>query len=191
MTGDPMHRPSTFIRRFLTDETAAGVLEAVIVLPLLVWTYLAMFVYWDAFSTRNTVQKATYTVSDMISREMNPMSQAYLNGLLRVLDYLVDENQTITLRVSSVTWNETRARNEILWSYAPQGLMPVLTTALIQGDAFRNRIPQMADSDTAIIVETAIGYDPAFDVGLNSFNIQEFIVTRPRFVPEICFGSIC
>ena len=35
--------------------------------------YLALFVYWDAFRSVNTTQKAAYTISDMISREMAPL----------------------------------------------------------------------------------------------------------------------
>ncbi len=75
--------------------------EAVIVLPLFLWAYIALFVYWDAFRSMNTVQKAAYTISDMISREKTGKTTAYVNGMSKVLEYLIDEDQDARLRVTS------------------------------------------------------------------------------------------
>ena len=58
------------LRRFLRDESATIMAEAVLVLPFMLWSYLGLFVYWDSFRVMNKVQKASYTISDMISREM-------------------------------------------------------------------------------------------------------------------------
>ena len=62
------------LRRFLRDESATIMAEAVLVLPFMLWSYLGLFVYWDSFRVMNKVQKASYTISDMISRENGRIS---------------------------------------------------------------------------------------------------------------------
>jgi len=47
------------LRRFLRqDESGTLMAEAVLVLPFMLWSYLALFVYWDSYRAVNTVQKA-------------------------------------------------------------------------------------------------------------------------------------
>ncbi|MFZ1482823.1 MAG: pilus assembly protein, partial [Paracoccaceae bacterium] len=57
------------IRRFRDQEDGLVMTEFLIMLPLLVWTFMALFIYWDAFRTINQAQKAAYSVSDVISRQ--------------------------------------------------------------------------------------------------------------------------
>ena len=173
-----MRRPFS---RFLRDEGASVVAEAVIVLPLLLWAYIALFVYWDAFRSMNTVQKAAYTLSDMISRDQNRngITSAYIDGMKQVMNYLIDENQDPHLRVSSIYWSNTNNRFEVQWSRSPNNQMTPMTTALLQG--FSNAIPTMAAGDTVILVETEVDYVPAFNVGMPNQVFRQFIVTRPRF----------
>ena len=63
----------TQLTRFRRDERGSVIAEMVITLPMLIWAYMAMYVYWDAFRMINSVQKASYTISDMVSREMLPL----------------------------------------------------------------------------------------------------------------------
>ena len=173
-----MRRPFS---RFMHDERASVVAEAVIVLPLLLWAYIALFVYWDAFRSMNTVQKAAYTLSDMISRDQNRdgIKSAYIDGMKQVMNYLIDENQDPRLRVSSIYWSNTNNRFEVQWSRSPNNQMTPMTTALLQG--YSNAIPTMAAGDTVILVETEVDYVPAFNVGMPNQVFRQFIVTRPRF----------
>ena len=169
------------ISRFGRDEAGTVVAEAVIVLPLFFWAYIALFVYWDAFRSMNTVQKAAYTLSDMISRDQNRngITSAYIDGMKQVMNYLIDENQDPHLRVSSIYWSNTNNRFEVQWSRSPNNQMTPMTTALLQG--YSNAIPTMAAGDTVILVETEVDYVPAFNVGMPNQVFRQFIVTRPRF----------
>lgn len=178
------------LRRFKSEEGGSVVAEAVITLPLLFWAYMAMYVYWDAFRMINTVQKASYTISDMVSREMLPISTTYIDGLRKTMDYLVREDTGVTLRVTSITFSQLNNRFEVHWSRSPNNAMPQLTTASLQPMA--SKIPAMADGDYVILVETWVNYSPLFDVGLTNTQMSQFIVTRPRFVPKICLtGMSC
>lgn len=166
-------------RRFGRDESGVLMAEAIIVLPFMLWSYLALFVYWDAYRSVNTAQKAAYTVSDMISREMLPLPINYITGARDLVRYLIDGDQTVKMRVTSVVWSEINAQFEVHWSRSPDNAMPELTTATLQN--YASRIPKMADGDFVTIVETSISYHPAFDIGLNDLDEQQFVVTRPRF----------
>lgn len=178
------------IRNFVNDEGGSLLAELVIVLPVLVWSYFALFVYWDAFRSMNTVQKAAYTISDTISREMKTFSPTYVDGLRNVMDYMLDDDQDVKLRLTSITFDEDEDKYIVMWSYSPGNDMPKMTNGML--DDLEFRIPDMADSDYATILETEVPYVPIFNVGMGDQNLTQFIVTRPRFVSPNCLtGEIC
>lgn len=181
-------RRSLAFARFLREEAGTLLAETVIILPLLTWAFLGLYVYWDAYRSVTTIQKAAYTISDMISREVEPIDTAYIMGLDSVMEYLVDEDAVLSTRVTSVTWSETNDRFEVHWSRSDGSTLPELTTGTLQPLA--GNIPEMADGDFAIIVEVYMPYESAFDVGLTSDNFSDFIVTRPRFLRCIQLDNI-
>ena len=189
--------PTSMLGRFARDESGTVMAEAVIVLPMLLWSYLALFVYWDSFRSINIIQKAAYTVSDMISREMVTISTTYVPGMRTMMQYLVNDTNTVRLRVSSVTYSLANRRFEVRWSRSPNNAMAELTTTTLQAltdcaTPVRCRVPAMSDGDFVIIVEAEIDYKPAFSIGLGNQVLRQFVVTRPRFVPRICLtGATC
>jgi Flp pilus assembly protein TadG len=178
------------LRRFGRDEAGTLVAESVLVLPFMLWSYLALFVYWDSYRSVNTVQKAAYTISDMISREMVPVTENYINGMDTILEYLIDADQDAKLRVSSIRWSELNNRYEVMWSRSPGNAMIRLTTATVAGIA--SKLPNLADGDYVVLVEVDVNYHAAFNVGINDQSLKQFIVTRPRFVMPVCLvGAPC
>ena len=175
-------------RRFGRDESGVLMAEAIIVLPFMLWSYLALFVYWDSFRSVNTSQKAAYTISDMISREMRPLPTNYITGMRDLMRYLIDNDQTVRIRVTSVTWSETNERLEVHWSRSPDNAVPLLTTTTLQ--TYAPRIPKMAGGDFVTIVETWVSYHPAFEVGMDDEEIKQFVVTRPRFYRCITIDTL-
>lgn len=176
------------LARFRRDTRGAMSVEALLILPLLLWCYMAMFIYWDAFRSVNTHVKATYTVADLISREINPVNPAYINGLAQIHRYINKVRAGDTyLRVTHFQYNAAQDRFVVLWSRSSAGAPAALTTASLT--AMRNRIPVMADADTAILVEAWRAFQPRFDVGIAPRTFYEFTVVRPRFLSPIPFTS--
>lgn len=171
-------------RRFARDEGGNVVLETLIALPMLIWAHAALFAYWDAYRTINTVQKAAYTISDLISRQQGSVDNAYINGMRSTMNYLLDDDQAGTMRITSYRWSQTNNRYEVIWSNSSIAGKPALTTTSIA--TLVSGLPAMADGDTAILLETQVPYTPPLRFGLEAMNIEEFIVTRPRFLPRIC-----
>lgn len=179
------------LRRFLReDESGTLMAEAVLVLPFLLWAYLALFVYWDNYRAINTVQKAAYTISDMISREQVAITEAYIVGMDAMMEYLIAQDQDAKIRVSSITWSEINNRYEVIWSRSPDNAYPRLTTASVSD--FAGQLPTMYPGDYVVLVEVGVSYRPAFNVGLSDQVLKQFIVTRARFVSPVCLlGAPC
>ena len=175
-------------RRFARDEGGTVVAEAVIVLPLFLWAYIALFVYWDAFRSMNTVQKAAFTVSDMVSREQTGITTAYVDGMSDVMEYLIDENQDARMRVTSATWSAANNRYEVHWSASPGNTMPPQTTTTLQN--YISEIPTLSAGDFVIILELEVDYEPSFDIGMADQEFRQFIVTRPRFLPCLPLDAV-
>lgn len=180
-----MRRP---LRAFARDEGGSIVAEAVIVLPLFLWAYIALFVYWDAFRSMNTVQKAAFTVSDMISREQIGITSDYIDGMRDVAEYLIDENQDIRMRVTSATWSDDNDRFEVHWSASPGNTMTPQTTASLQD--YISQIPTMSAGDFVIILEMEVDYTPGFNTYMSDQVFRQFIVTRPRFLPCLPLDAV-
>lgn len=164
-------------RRFRRDERGVVITEAIVILPLMLWAYVALFVYWDAYRAENTAVKASYTVADMVSRELNPVSCTYMDGIKNVFDFLMNSDQTTQLTITSVTWDPVDLRHEVQWSLARGGSVPQTTATLQQS---LDQLPNMSDGDTVVLVETSVNYTPSLSVGVPNTDFRQFIVTRPR-----------
>lgn len=173
---------------FIRDDDRGTIgAEAIIMLPLLLWAFLAMFVYWDAFRTQNANEKAAYVIGDMISRETNLITAEYVDGMGDLFAYLTHERFPTRLRVSSIAWDAVTEDYAVIWSDVADG-GPLLTTDIVeQWDAI---LPIIPPGDTVILVETALDYAPIFAVGLAAREMTQFIYTRPRFVTAIGHADV-
>ncbi len=183
-----MHWLKQALYRFHSEDHGSVVAEAVVALPLMIWAYMGLYVYWDAFRAVNLAQKASYTVADYISRERGTLSTAEVSGLAKVYQYMMDSDQTTAMRITSLYWSPDNDRFEVYWSRSPGNTMTPLTTSTLQ--AVKDRIPAMTDGDSAILLETETSYSAAFNVGVEDQVFRNFIVTRPRFLTRICLTGV-
>lgn len=186
-------------RRFLRQDRGSIAAETVMVVPALILGYLAFFAYWDIYRMSNVIQKATYTVSDMVSRELAALPTTYIPGMKSLLEYMINDQTDVKLRVTSVVFSEgVNILDEddpddsfsVQWSISPEGGMTPWTNETLT--TVVDRIPRMSDGDSVVLVETELTVQPVFEVGLSNQVISNFVVTRPRFLPKICLvGSPC
>ncbi len=172
-----------FIRR--EDGTIA--LEAMIVLPAMFWAFLTCFSIFDSFRMYSINQKAAFTIGDSISRETAPIDQEYLDGALQLFSYLASSaDGQSSLRVSSMMFDEDNNRFVADWSQVSGNQGP-LSNGEIAGMV--DRLPVMPDGERVILVETWSEYDPPFRTGLEEREIRNFVFTRPRFAPRVCWDE--
>lgn len=179
-----MHRLFAMLRQFLRDTRGSISMETVIVMPVLCWTLMASFVYWDTFRSQNAHLKASYAVADMLTREMTAINNAYITGMHNVYRYMMQTSEPTWMRVTSVQFRASDNSYRVLWSRTTNATRaPQMTNTMLSN--MRARMPLMANDDTVIVVETWREYQPVFDIGLGRRIFEEFIVTRPRWLSPL------
>lgn len=176
------------LRRFVRRQSGYMLVEAVLVVPFMLWGYVALYSYWDAYRSMTNLQKSAYAMSDLISREQRPINAAYITGLRDTMNAMVGSGLQVRLRVTSVMWDARDNRFEVEWSNSPSGLAPLTTSALA---TLADQIPDMSDGRTAIVFEADMDYEPSLSLGfgemegLDVMTFREFIVTPPRYAPRV------
>ncbi|MFY0692041.1 MAG: pilus assembly protein [Paracoccaceae bacterium] len=179
-----LSRMSARARVTISDERGSGAVEAVIVFPVLFFLYCAVFVWFDAYRDNTLAMKATYTASDIISRE-SEIDEPYIDGLATLIDFLTEAETPTVLRVSMIEYNlQDPAANKyrLRWSYGTGGKED-LTQEMLDLDS--SWIPVMGDDETVIVTETSINYASAFNVGIGLQTWENVMVMRPRFTSKI------
>lgn len=179
----------SWLKAFRDDERGTVMVEAVICLPLLFWAIAASYEFFEIHRYNSARDKATYTIADMISREMQPVTPTYVTNAKTVFDTMVNDTGTNQLRMSVIKYDADTDRYSVVWSQTRgTGDMTALSTSDIASG--HDILPQMADGEEVIVVESTSIYQPIFDVGLTSpKEIGSRVLTSPRFAPQIVWES--
>lgn len=176
------------VRRKIQDENGSFSVEAILMFPLLIWAFIAMFVFYEGLRESNINLKATYTMGDLLSRETEVIDMAYLEGMQGVYAWLSRSAQPVSMRITSVRYDEEAAEPHIMvWSRGVD--QPDLVQADVTSDIVPH-IPITAHADTVIVVETWTTYDPVVDIGLTDTEIYNVVVTAPRFSKQLRFEGV-
>jgi hypothetical protein len=174
------------LRRFLADAGGSLSIEAAIMAPTLTFAIMLTYTTFDIFRVDATNSKAAYTIGDLLSRETNPVNQTYIDGMKDIFDYITAAPANSWLRVSAVRYDANDAEMKLIWSHA-KGTTTLLTQETL--DPVLPMIPDMADEDTVIVVETYMPYAMPFRVGIADFGYKETIITRPRFSAQLVWSN--
>lgn len=175
------------IARFARQEDGSIAIELVIIVPALFWAYLAMFTTFDAYRAHSVNQKASYTISDMISRETTPIDNAYIQGLRSVQAHLMNKrSENVSIRVTSVSYDADADSYARAWSHGV-GAYPALGDGDVAG--WHDRMPVMADGEHLTVLETWVDYSPPFKTGLGDRVIQSFVFTKPRYADRVLWSG--
>ena len=176
-------------RKSMRDERGSFSIEAILMFPMLIWAFMAMYVFFEGLRETNINLKATYTVADVLSREDTLITETYLSNMNVIYQWLARSNATPQLRVSVVKWDEATESHELHWSHGV-GVDDLLQEFV--DETVTPHVPIMADQTHAIVVETWIDYQPIMDIpimpiGIRDTEIYNIVVTMPRFAPKLDF----
>lgn len=181
-----LRRLVTRLRWFGRSEDGSISVEAMLILPILVWAYMGTFVFFDAFRAQATNIKAGYAIADTISRETGYITPAFLDSLYNLQEFLVSTDEQVQMRVSVFSYRASDDSYRVRWSRTRGGGANMTDAVLAQ---LRPNLPVMPNGEVAIMVETRVGYVPAFSVGLSDFTFEDLVVTRPRFAGQVCMNT--
>lgn len=174
------------LHRFLRGEDGSILVETVLTLPILWWAAFSLFTFWDSFESVNSLQKSTYTVADILSRNRSNIGSTDAEGMADLLDFLTAGDEAPRLRMTSAQYDADADEYSVLWSCSlASGAMPALTNADLL--AMADRLPINADGATLLIVQTEQDFDPVLKLGIDSMTLQEEAIVRPRFVSVLGF----
>lgn len=176
------------LARFRDDETGSITIETILILPALFWCYMGAFVFFAAFQTDSRNVKVTYTIADILSREVNePITPEYLDSMFAIQGNLIGNREPRQMRVSAIRYLAPIDTYRVVWSQARGGGSELTDAKLAQ--MRQDHLPIMYDGEVGIVVETANQYSPLFDVGLNALELDNLMILRPRFAPTLCWSN--
>lgn len=184
-------RVKSALARFRDDTSGVVTVEMVITLPLLIWALAGTYDYFEIHRHQAVREKATYTVADMFSRELAPVTEEYISGAHDLFNAITNDDSPIQLRVSVVTFDEDTEEYSVVWSEVRgAGAMSPLTDADVRsGDV---ALPQMIDGQQIVLVNSQSTYSPVFNVGMSDnmpVNTSQFM--NLRFAPQLCLEDVC
>ncbi|KIN60393.1 hypothetical protein Z945_1364 [Sulfitobacter noctilucae] len=179
-----INRFKSALARFGRREDGTIAIEAMIIMPMMFWTFLSVFSIFETFRNYSIHQKAAYTIGDSISRETAPLDAAYITGSLQMYEYLSRSQGRSSLRVTSLVYDQPNDRFHRDWSKTA-GSVPELSNEDVRDWSYK--LPVMPDNERIMLVETWSRYDPPFATGLEQREIKNFVFTRPRFAPRVCW----
>ncbi len=182
------------VRGFARNEDGLASAEMILMLPLYLFCIIGTFTYFDAYDVVNRSQKASYTVSDLITRKQDEVTEGYVNGLFSTMQYMMGPSLPVKTRITSIFYNGTEDRYQVIWSRSSYPGIPQLNTDTVL--SIQNHLPNMADGDALVVVEANIDFKPilgAWNPGQFAFEegvMKYVVVTRPRFLPKICMSGV-
>lgn len=172
---------------FWEDTSGVVTLEFALAMPILFWSFMASYVFFDGYRQSTVNLKAAYTISDLISRETETIDNNYIDSMVNLMEMMTRTPSDVDLRVSVIRWDEDDDRYYLDWS-ANRGFLNELTNNNI-GD-IEDKLPTMPDNERVILVESRNTFVPLFNVGLDDIYLDNFVFTRPRFVSQVVFEGM-
>lgn len=171
--------------RIFSAETRGSVsVEFILAMPIVFWSFMAIYVYFDGFRQSTVNLKAAYTISDLISRETDIIDDEYVDSMHALLQILTRANSTIDMRITVVRWDEDDDRYYVEWS-VKRGYDSVFDNATIS--SIEDKLPLLPDNEIVILVETDNTFRPLFNVGMDDKQLKNFVFTKPRWVDQLCY----
>lgn len=178
------------LEHFRSAEEGSQTIPFVIMVPLLVWSIVAMLTFTDAFRARAMATDATAVIADSLSRQTTPIYTADLLGLKAVVKHLTGYD--VSLRVTQLRCARNcadLARRKLAVDFSKGIDLDPLRNRDFRSDEGRSRIPLMAKGDRLILVETSFMHQPLAQVGLDDREVNVSHTTRMRFTPQLCWET--
>lgn len=166
------------LRQFQRSESGATIIEFALLAPVLLSVLLGSVTAFDLFRNAQSVEKATFTIGDMLSRQTS-VSASTLNDMLNLMLNVVPSAHDGGLRISSVG-----RQNGAFVVLSSRRVGTNVPTTPIPA----NILPDIAEGDTVLVTESFVPHEAMFaGFGLTDITFKANAVHRPRFVTAIPF----
>lgn len=171
---------------FWRGNDGTAVIEFVLTMPIVAFAVYMSFVFFDAYRAKNTAQKASFTIADLLSRQTEGADETYLAGLKDLYDFLAKTDpSTTSIRVTSVYYKKNKDLYKVMWSKVVGNNVNKWKTSKLK--KLKENLPDVANKEYLILVETFVEYDPPFNGVINSQEFTTFTPISPRFAPQLAW----
>jgi hypothetical protein len=177
------------LKSFRDDTRGTVAVEAAVIFPFIMWTFLAMFVFFDGYRQTAINHKAANTIADMMSRESDSITNTYIDNTRELFNILADTPSNLRLRISVIKWTKRHQNYRVVWSKTRGESVSPLTHDDVGN--WDNKLPVVPNQERIILVETWSTYNAPFNIGMDPVEINTFVFTRLRFSPQLRFCSTC
>ena len=170
-------------RDFLRDTRGLVAVEAIILLPVVIWLYVAMFSFFDMLRMKSVNQKAAFTIADAYSRETLKIDDTFVDSTFRLFGQLT---RTINpaLRISVLSYDEDTDKYSVSWS-EKRGTGSAVALSDNTVNQMRSTLPIVASGDEFILLETWNDYKIPFKIGMDDFRLKSLVFMNPRFADQL------
>ena len=175
------------LRAFRDATDGVVAVEAIVMLPVLLWAFLAMYVFFEGYRQTAINHKAANTLADMFSRETENITPTYIDNTKKLFDTLAQANGDTKIRVSVIKWSNRHGAFRSEWSQVRGGGISSLAHADLV--PMESRLPTVPDQERMVLVETWSTFEPLFNIGMDPTVINSFVFTRLRFAPQLKYSN--
>ncbi|GAA6148807.1 MAG: pilus assembly protein [Pseudomonadota bacterium] len=180
-------RPFALLRArlsaFADDSRGSVAVESIVLLPLVIWTYVAMFTFFDMLRMKSVNQKAAFTLADAYSRETEKINDTYVDSTFTLFQALTRVSSP-GMRVSVISYDADTDKYTVRWSQIRgSGVASRLDDNNV--NTLRTQLPGIVDGDEFILLETWNDYKVPFKIGLGDFKMKGHVFMNPRFADQL------
>ena len=175
------------ITRFRRSEEGSISIGLLFTVPILVWVLLSTFVFFDAYRAEAISERAGLTIADMFSREELPITPEYLDNTQKLLRAITEFDIDPDFRVTAYQYFDEDNGYRVIWS-EHRGEDFISNYDDESFKAVANRVPQLANGEISLLIETQSQYTAplrqsiiTFGIGnLTQVEFDTFVFIRPR-----------
>lgn len=156
-----------WLRRVVRKEDGSVTVEMLVSVMVINAFLMAFYIWWETYNSHAMVDRVTYTVNDLITRQEGvTINRAMLDGLETTAEFILEPNMNAEIRFTQVTLQpgptaEAPPVLNIDWSYSPCGALPMA----VAGDGFdQASLPMMAVGSTMIVTDVRAPFISTFDL---------------------------
>lgn len=180
----PLNRKTgSVLRAFRRNDAGAVTVEMLGSLLIINMLLVAFFLWWGAYNAHALVDRMTYTINDLVTRQRGTeLQRSFLDGLEQTAEFILDPEQNASIRFTQVTLRpgptpDSAPVIEVDWSYSPCQALPQATADAGFDSA---TLPMMALGATMIVTEVQVPYTSTFEL-IPSLLFERRAVSLYRF----------
>lgn len=154
-------------------DDGVAMIEFALVLPIMIFIFVGMVEFGEAFTINRKVENAASTVADLVSQQ-GSVSDETLEDIVRVAEQVLlpYRSAPLSLRIISVVADAENRETTVAWSFGPGA--PAANTA------YSLRAGLTEANSSVIVVEADYDFTPTVGHFLGSFEITGNAFFRPR-----------